>query len=197
MEPASATATASTLPGTSIGSRSDDRELIERIVAQVEATLRHLRCAASDRLVREGVSMVHLRALWLLEEHGELAMSGLGDLLGVSMSNATGIVDRMEERGLVERVRVTDDRRVVHVRPTPRGVELARTIEVLRGDLMERVLGRLDDVQIARVARVVEDIRAAVFASPLVVDPMQDPDAGLAAIAVAPSATTDIPSAAR
>jgi DNA-binding MarR family transcriptional regulator len=160
---------------TSGRSRAANRELIDGIIAQVETTLRHLRCAASDRLVREGVSMTHLRALWLLEEHGELAMSGLADLLDVSLSNATGFVDRMEERGLVERVRVTDDRRVVHVRPTPRGVELARTLEVLRGEVMATVLGRLDDEQLAGVARSVEDIRRAVFAAPLVADPPTDP----------------------
>ena len=43
-------------------------------------------------------------------------MSRLAELLDVSFSNATGIVDRMAERGLVERVRVPDDRRVVLVR---------------------------------------------------------------------------------
>jgi DNA-binding MarR family transcriptional regulator len=155
--------------------RAENRELIERIVGQVEETLRHLRCAASDRLVREGVSMTQLRAIWLLEEHGELGMTGLADLLEVSLSNATGLVDRMEERGLVQRIRVTDDRRAVHVRPTPRGVELARTIEVLRGDLMETVLGRLDDRQLERVARTVEDIRTAVFAVPLVAGPVCPP----------------------
>jgi DNA-binding MarR family transcriptional regulator len=111
--------------------------------------------------------MTHLRVLWQLEEHGELGMSGLSDLLGVSMSNATGLVDRMEERGLIERVRPTDDRRAVHVRPTARGIELAHTIEVLRGDLMEEVLGRLDDEQLERLARSVEDIRSVVLAEPL------------------------------
>jgi DNA-binding MarR family transcriptional regulator len=144
-----------------------DRELIARIIAQVEASLRHLRCAASERLIREGVSMTHLHVLWLFEEYGELGMTRLADLLDVSLSNATGLVDRMEERGLVERLRVTDDRRVVHVRPTARGVELGRTLELLRSDLMEAVLEQLDERQLSRVAQAVDDIRSIILAEPV------------------------------
>lgn len=128
--------------------------------------MRHLRCAAAERLVRQGISMTHLHVLWQLEEHGELGMSRIADLIGVSMSNATGLIDRMEERGLVERVRLTEDRRVVHVRPTAHGLEVLREIEVLRGDLMETVLSRLDDEQLARVARAIGDIRTVLLAEP-------------------------------
>lgn len=142
------------------------RALVGAIIAQVETSLRHVRCAASERLIRQGVSMIHLHVLWQLDEHGELTMSRIAELVGVSLSNATGLIDRMEERGLVERARLTDDRRVVHVRPTARGLEVARTIEVLRADLIEAVLARLDDDQLARAAQTVADLRAALFAGP-------------------------------
>jgi DNA-binding MarR family transcriptional regulator len=146
--------------------QSTDRELIATIVNQVESSLRHLRCAAAERLVRQGISMTHLHVLWQLEEHGELGMGRIAELTGVSMSNATGLIDRMEERGLVERARLTDDRRAVHVRPTPRGLEVLREIEILRGDLMEAVLSSLDDAQLARVARAMSDIRSVLLADP-------------------------------
>ena len=66
-----------------------------------------------DRMRQGRVSMTHLHILSMLDHHGELPMSRLADLLDVSLSNATGLIDRMEERGLVERVRDPDDRRVV------------------------------------------------------------------------------------
>ena len=81
------------------------------------------RCAGTGRLVKAGVSMTHMHVMWLLQHHGDLHMGQLAEFLDVSMSNATGIVDRMEERGLVERVRVPDDRRVVQVRPAPAGLQ--------------------------------------------------------------------------
>ena len=63
-------------------------------------------------------------------------MSRLAEMLDVSMSNATGLVDRMEERGLVERVRVPDDRRVVLVRPTQAGLGLVDEAELVKSDAM-------------------------------------------------------------
>ena len=85
-----------------------------------------LRCAGTGRMVKAGISMTHLHILWVLEHHGDLPMSRLAELLDVSLSNATGLIDRMEERGLVERVRVPDDRRVVLVRASAEGARIAR-----------------------------------------------------------------------
>ena len=53
-------------------------------------------------------------------------MSRLAETLDVSVASATGIVGRMEERGLVERPTATRDRRVVTVRPTETGSAIFR-----------------------------------------------------------------------
>ena len=53
-------------------------------------------------------------------------MSRLADMLDVSMSAATGLVDRIEERGYVERIRVPSDRRVVLARITAGRTAVAR-----------------------------------------------------------------------
>jgi DNA-binding MarR family transcriptional regulator len=141
------------------------RALVVGIISQVALALRHIRCARSEQLVRTGVSMTHLHVIWQLEDHGgTLPMGRLADLLGVSMSNVTGLIDRMEERGLVERVRPSDDRRVVHVRPTPAGLESARAFELLKTDMIERVLDRLDDTQLNRIVGAIEDVRSALDA---------------------------------
>ncbi len=151
-------------PASPIPDRTATRELIDGIIAQFGSSMRHVRCTSAERLVRQGVSMTHLHVLWQLQEHGELGMSRVADLIGVSMSNATGLIDRMEERGLVERVRLTDDRRAVHVRPTAHGLDILREMEVERSDLVAAVLGRLDDEQLARLARSISDIRDALLA---------------------------------
>lgn len=122
------------------------------------------RCAGTGRLVKAGVSMTHMHVMWLLEHHGDLPMSRMADLLDVSFSNATGIVDRMEERGLVERVRVPDDRRVVLVRIAPKGLEALEETEALKHDRIQGILGHLDEAQVARLAAGLDDIRAAVIA---------------------------------
>src|SRR3954451_16107336 len=84
-------------------------ELIAAIVSELHEMIGSLRCAGTGRMVKAGISMTHLHILWVLEHHGDLTMSRLAEMLDVSFSNATGLIDRMEERGLVERARVPDD----------------------------------------------------------------------------------------
>lgn len=140
----------------------DDRTTIGSIVADLHDLIAGFRCTGTERMVKAGVSMTHLHVMWLLEHHGELHMGRLAELLDVSMSNATGIVDRMEERGLVERLRVADDRRVVDVRLTPTGVEAIETTEAIKQDRLRGILEHLDTAQLARVAIALSDLREAV-----------------------------------
>ena len=59
-------------------------------------------------------------------------MSDLADALGCDASNVTGIVDRLEARGLVERRAAEHDRRVKTLAVTPAGVELRdRVVELM------------------------------------------------------------------
>jgi DNA-binding MarR family transcriptional regulator len=93
-----------------------------------------------------------------------MAMSRLAEMLDVSLSNATGLIDRMEERGLVERVRDREDRRVVVVRPAGRGREALDEVQLMRDDLLRRVLARLDRDAIVGLAEAMADVRDAVVA---------------------------------
>jgi DNA-binding MarR family transcriptional regulator len=54
-----------------------------------------------------------------LIHYGEMKISDLSEKLGLSNSTVSGILDRLEDQGLVERVRSKEDRRVVYVNVTP------------------------------------------------------------------------------
>jgi DNA-binding MarR family transcriptional regulator len=135
-----------------------------RIASGIHDMIAGFRCAGTGRLVKAGVSMTHMHVMWLLQHHGDLPMSRMAELLDISDSNATGIVDRMEERGLVERVRVPDDRRVVRVRIAEGGLQALDETEALKQDRLQAILGHLDAVQLDRVATALDDLRGAVVA---------------------------------
>ena len=135
----------------------------DRIASGIHDMIAGFRCAGTGRLVKAGVSMTHMHVMWLLQHHGDLPMSRMAELLDVSFSNATGIVDRMEERGLVERVRVADDRRVVLVRIAKGGIQAIEAIEAVKQDRLQAILGHLDAPQLDRLAAALDDIRAAVL----------------------------------
>jgi DNA-binding MarR family transcriptional regulator len=108
--------------------------------------------------------MTQVHVLTMLEHHGEMPMSRLAEMLGVSLSNASGLIDRLEEARLVERIRDGEDRRVVLVRAADSGRQALHEVQLMRDDLMRRLLGRLDADQLTRIELAMADMRDAVTA---------------------------------
>src|SRR5947207_15345030 len=128
-------------PATGPGAATPSTEpLLDSILEELHGMIGSLRCAGTGRMVKAGISMTHLHILWVLDHHGELPMSRLADLLDVSLSNATGLIDRMAERGLIDRIRVENDRRVVLVRASADGARIRDEIEALKQDRLRSVL---------------------------------------------------------
>ncbi len=71
------------------------------------------------------VDSLQRQQFWVLGAlaHGPHRMGELAERAGTSQASLTGIVDRLEERGLIERTRSLDDRRVVEVNLTESGRE--------------------------------------------------------------------------
>jgi len=137
-------------------------DLVADIITQFRTAMGELRCVSSRRMLRRGVSISNLYLASVLAQHGEMPMSRIADLLDVSLSATTGIIDRMEERGLVERVRDPIDRRVVLVRVSAAGREMLDEVEVLKQDLLESILKRLGPDRLEALTAVVTDLRTAV-----------------------------------
>jgi DNA-binding MarR family transcriptional regulator len=135
---------------------------IDTIISDFRATMSELKCASSERLLRLGVSMAQLNIMYTLHRNGEMTMSHLADVLNVSFSSATGLIDRMEERDFIERIRVPEDRRIVVVRLTAAGEALLEEVDALSADLLRRVLSGLDAAQLDAMAQAIADLRAAV-----------------------------------
>ena len=84
------------------------------------------------RLADLDLTPVQAHALRILDPERPLAMSELADALYCHASNVTGIVDRLESRGLVERRPGAGDRRVRTLVLTTEGAEVrARVVALL------------------------------------------------------------------
>ena len=79
-----------------------------------------------------GLSPAQCHVLHLIEPGRPLPMRRLAETLSCDASNVTGLVDRLEERGLVARRPSPEDRRVKELRLTPAG-------ERLRAGLLQRM----------------------------------------------------------
>src|SRR5437868_3893877 len=81
----------------------------------------------------QDVSIIQLRLMGVLRDR-EPGMLELARYLNLDKSSITGLVDRAERRGFVQRRATPEDGRAVHVSITPQGLqiasEVARQIEV-------------------------------------------------------------------
>ena len=114
-------------------------------VSELLALVARERASHVRRWCRQDISMTALHVLMVLEASGPLAMSRLADILDVAVSNATGIVSRMEERGLVRRTHDEADRRVVFVAATDTGRRVLEDREFMRAAELRQVLAAMTD----------------------------------------------------
>jgi DNA-binding MarR family transcriptional regulator len=141
------------------------RALTDSIVDQITAVFARRRITRADRLARHGVSMTHFHALLQLADGGPHTMGALAQAIDASLPSMSGIVDRIEARGLIERVRSATDRRVVEVRLTQAGRDWLCEMETMRRDKLERVLAHLDDARLSRLGSSLKDLIAAFAAA--------------------------------
>ena len=71
------------------------------------------------------ISAPQLNSLLSLYEYGPLPPSQIAKCIMVKSSTVTGIVDRLEQKGLVTRLRNSPDRRVITIQLTGPGEKLA------------------------------------------------------------------------
>jgi DNA-binding MarR family transcriptional regulator len=107
-------------------SRSSTKQAIASEVWRMLAEFTFTRFQSGDHfgILREmGLTPGHMKALAVLDADEPRPMRAMADALSCDASMVTWLVDRMEERGLVERLALPSDRRVKTVALTPLGVD--------------------------------------------------------------------------
>lgn len=84
-------------------------------------------------------SKTELITLLLLERYGEMSMSQICEAMNMPMSTATGIVDRMVKKDVIERQRSDSDRRVVVVCITKQGEEVTNHWKKIVSDYITQI----------------------------------------------------------
>ena len=104
------------------------------------------------------VSERELALLRTLVEEGPMITKALGGRFEVPVSTMTGLVDRMEKKGLVRRVRGRRDRRAIELEATPAGAlalkEHARGLEAVARGILEALPERDQEALITILRRV-------------------------------------------
>jgi DNA-binding MarR family transcriptional regulator len=100
-----------------------------------------------DDLNKVGLTPPQFYVLATIGYAGGLPFGEIGAKMMVTVSNLTGIVDRLEEKKLVLRKRDEHDRRVVHVVLTDKGAKLYKSTLPLFEKSVSAIFERLDSAQ--------------------------------------------------
>jgi DNA-binding MarR family transcriptional regulator len=98
----------------------EQRDLIDALARTSFVTMAVLSKIGAEH----DLSLTQLRMLGILRDR-RVKMSELADYLGLDKSTVSGLVDRAQRRGLLQRTPNQADRRVVDVHLTPAGLDLA------------------------------------------------------------------------
>ena len=117
-------------------------ELEELRLALQEMLGAHRRLRSRDSRIAGAIGFAHYRLLSVLRREGATTASNLAQAADLAPATVTEMVDALVGAGLVERVRDTEDRRIVRVSLTPRGrraydAKRARFVEAWGNELSD------------------------------------------------------------
>src|SRR5436309_2394070 len=111
--------------------RRPHTELAERLAELFNDISLRMRPTVLDSWSEIALTMHEFRALSILLQ-GRLRVTDLAQLLGIRLSSATNLVDRLELKGLLQREHDLHDRRVVWCGLTPLGQKEADNLWRIR-----------------------------------------------------------------
>ncbi len=88
-----------------------------------------------------------------------LTCGEIGDRLVSPGPDVTRLLDRLEQRGLVTRLRDAEDRRIVRARITEQGLDLLATLDDPVGRMLGRLLGNLGEERLRTFVALLDEAR--------------------------------------
>lgn len=114
----------------------------------------------SEVLRRSGVTRTQYNALRILRgADGPLTCSEVGERMIARDPDVTRLLDRLEEKELVQRERSAEDRRVVVSEITEQGREVVDDLDGPVGRLHEKQLGHLGEEELRTLTSLLEEAR--------------------------------------
>ncbi|HHE64656.1 MAG TPA: MarR family transcriptional regulator [Bacteroidetes bacterium] len=116
----------------------------EKLGFLLQKIMKVLHAQGRKVLTEENLTFPQYYALSLLIKKGFLKMSDLKEKLFITGAGATGIADHLVKKGLAQRQRSTDDRRVVNIRITDKGAKIIERALRQRRDYLASVLKKIE-----------------------------------------------------
>jgi len=115
----------------------------EKLGFLLQKIMKVLHAQGRKVLTEENLTFPQYYALSLLSKKGFWKMNDLKEKLFITGAGATGIADHLVKKGLAQRQRSTDDRRIVNIEITDRGKNIIERVFRQRRDYLASILRRI------------------------------------------------------
>jgi MarR family transcriptional regulator, 2-MHQ and catechol-resistance regulon repressor len=119
--------------------------------------------AVQDRmrleLAKNNLSITEFSVLEVLYHKEKQTIHQIGNSVLISSGSMTYVIDKLEQRSLINRMACPDDRRVIHVMLTVDGNELMKKIMPKHQELVGNLLGSLNNDEADILVKLLKKIR--------------------------------------
>jgi DNA-binding MarR family transcriptional regulator len=137
-------------------------QLVQEVVELERQVSRIVGRYAPSVWIDSGLTLAQLRSLFIIANEGSTNFRKLAEALKVTPANVTGIVDRLEEQGLVSRTPNPEDRREITLQATDKGKSLVSNLKEAGIKEMTKILSLLS---LGELSALVQGLSAFVRAA--------------------------------
>lgn len=135
--------------------RNEDR-LVQHILQRAEDIYNMLSPGIPTEWFSSDLTVAQLRVLLVLHSAGPSRMSAIASVIDIALPTATGIVDKLVNKGLVIRETDTQDRRQVICRLSPAGQDSINRLWTSSQFQMGKLLEGLTEEELEKAAEVAQ-----------------------------------------
>jgi len=117
----------------------------------------------NQELIKSDLTFPQYRVIRALGRFGAMPMNKVGEHMIVTPANITGLVDRLEGRGYLERQGKGIDRRVIQIELTRKGEAAYQQTSVQHRKLISRIMRVLGENERLNLARLLQRIKQAAL----------------------------------
>lgn len=129
-------------------------ELADSVAHQLISVMLQMRREVDRRMVQHDLTDAQWKPLWMLKIGRASNAIELAREMGIDAGAVTRMLDRLEGKGLLERVRSEADRRVVHLRLTPAGEAVAKKVPYVLASVNNDFLRGFSEAEFKQLRRL-------------------------------------------
>lgn len=117
----------------------------KKIIFALRKIMQHMDNHSKRLNKHYGLTVPQILSLYEIFEKKTITLSELSKKIYLSSSTLVGVIDRLEEKGLVQRLRDIKDRRNIFISITEKGKEFVRSSPYLLHNLLDENLKKLEE----------------------------------------------------